>query len=148
MTQILESNLQLLVIDDDPVITMLTAMMLRSIDSSATVSCFSKPASEIKDIISLITNTKKRTIAFLDINMPDMNGWDVLDAIAEKTNNQLPPGTRVYILSSSISTSDKLRAYSNQLISGYFEKPLLHEDLSNLIFGDHVASMDRLWVGN
>ncbi len=80
--------------------------------------------------------------------MPDMNGWDVLDAIAKKTNNQLPPGTRVYILSSSISTSDKLRAYSNRLISGYFEKPLLHEDLSNLIFGDHVASMDRLWVEN
>ena len=137
-----------MVIDDDPVITMLTAMMLRSIQSSATVSCFSNPASEIDDIISLITNTNKRTIAFLDINMPDMNGWDVLDAIAKKTNNQLPPGTRVYILSSSISTSDKLRAYSNRLISGYFEKPLLHEDLSNLIFGDHVASMDRLWVEN
>lgn len=148
MTQSPKRDLQLLVIDDDPVITMLSAMMLRSIDSNATVSCFSKPANEIGDIISLLTDDKKRTIAFLDINMPDINGWEVLDAISKMTNNQLPATVRIYILSSSISTSDKLRAYSNQLISGYFEKPLLQEDLSNLIYGDHVASMDRLWEEN
>ncbi len=148
MTPIPKRDLQLLVIDDDPVISMLSAMMLRSIDRTATVSCFSKPAHEITDIISLLSDDKKRTIAFLDINIPDMNGWEVLDAIAEKTNKELPATTRIYLISSSISTSDKLRAYSNQLISGYFEKPLLHEDLSNLIFGDLVASMDGLWEEN
>jgi hypothetical protein len=52
------------------------------------------------------------------------------------------------MLSSSIDTSDKVKAYSNPLISGFFEKPLLQEDLRNLLFGQHVASMDRLWVEN
>ena len=80
--------------------------------------------------------------------MPEMNGWEVLDVIAGTTSGKLPTNVRIYVLSSSINTTDKLKAYSNPLVSGYFEKPLLQEDLRNLLFGEHVASMDRLWIEN
>jgi CheY-like chemotaxis protein len=148
MTDTPANDLRLVVIDDDQVILTLTSMMLRSIDKTAEVSCFAKPARDINDILMLVTNTSMRTIIFLDINMPDMNGWEVLDHIARSTSDKLPDNVRIYMLSSSIDTSDKVKAYSNPLISGFFEKPLLQEDLRNLLFGQHVASMDRLWVEN
>jgi CheY-like chemotaxis protein len=148
MTDNSSNDLRLVVIDDDQVILTLTSMMLRNVDKSAEVSCFSKPAGDINEIVKLVTGATKRTIIFLDINMPDMNGWDVLDVIAQATSGKLPDNVRIYMLSSSINTSDKVKAYSNPLISGFFEKPLLQEDLRNLLFGEHVASMDRLWVEN
>ncbi len=148
MTDTPSNDLRLVVIDDDQVILTVTSMMLRNIDKTAEVSCYAKPASDINDILTSVTNTSRRTIIFLDINMPDMNGWDVLDVIAQATSGKLPDNVRIYMLSSSINTSDKVKAYSNPLISGFFEKPLLQEDLRNLLFGEHVASMDRLWVEN
>lgn len=148
MTDTPSNELRLVVIDDDQVVLTLTSMMMRSIDKSAQISCFSKPARDINDITTLVANATHRTIIFLDINMPEMNGWEVLDVVAGATSGKLPTNVRIYVLSSSISTSDKLKAYSNPLISGFFEKPLLQEDLRNLLFGEHVASMDRLWVEN
>ncbi|MBL7689981.1 MAG: response regulator [Flavipsychrobacter sp.] len=148
MTDTSANDLRLVVIDDDQVILTLTSMMLRTIDKCAEISCFSKPARDINEIVTLVTNATKRTIIFLDINMPDINGWEVLDVIAHATAGKLSDNVRIYMLSSSINTSDKVKAYSNPLISGFFEKPLLQEDLRNLLFGEHVASMDRLWVEN
>lgn len=148
MTDTPANDLRLVVIDDDQVILTLTSMMLRSIDKTADISCFSKPARDINEIVALITNATKRTIIFLDINMPDINGWEVLEVIAQASAGKLSDFVRIYMLSSSINTSDKVKAYSNPLISGFFEKPLLQEDLRNLLFGEHVASMDRLWVEN
>jgi CheY-like chemotaxis protein len=148
MTDTPSNDLRLVVIDDDQVILTVTSMMLRNIDKTAEVSCYAKPARDINDILTSVTNTSRRTIIFLDINMPDMNGWEVLDHIARSTADKLPDNVRIYMLSSSINTSDKVKAYSNPLISGFFEKPLLQEDLRNLLFGEHVASMDRLWVEN
>ena len=148
MTDTPSNNLRLVVIDDDQVVNTLTSMMMRSIDKGAQISCFSKPARDINDIMTLVANATQRTIIFLDINMPEMNGWEVLDVIASTTSGKLPTNVRIYVLSSSINTTDKLKAYSNPLVSGFFEKPLLQEDLRNLLFGEHVASMDRLWVEN
>lgn len=148
MTDTSANDLRLVVIDDDQVILTLTSMMLRNIDKTAEVSCYSKPGRDINEIVTLATKAVKRTIIFLDINMPDMNGWEVLEVIAKATSDKLPDNVRIYVLSSSINTSDKVKAYSNPLISGFFEKPLLQEDLRNLLFGEHVASMDRLWVEN
>jgi len=148
MTDTPSNNLRLVVIDDDQIVLTLTSMMMRSIDKGAQISCFSKPARDINEILAIVANATQRTIVFLDINMPDMNGWEVLDVVAKTTSEKLPDNVRIYVLSSSINTSDKVKAYSNPLISGFFEKPLLQEDLRNLLFGEHVASMDRLWIEN
>lgn len=148
MTDTPSNNLRLVVIDDDQIVLTLTSMMMRSIDKGAQISCFSKPAKDINEIVAIVANATQRTIVFLDINMPDMNGWEVLDVVAKTTSEKLPDNVRIYVLSSSINTSDKVKAYSNPLISGFFEKPLLQEDLRNLLFGEHVASMDRLWIEN
>ena len=62
-------------------------------------------------------------VIFLDINMPVLSGWDVLNSFknfTEITKEQFI----IYILSSSIASEDKERAANSPLVTGYIEKPL------------------------
>ncbi|WP_258097811.1 response regulator [Marinoscillum pacificum] len=65
----------------------------------------------------------------LDINMPGMSGFELLDAMREKQLN-----TQVIMLSSSISDTDIVESYTYQNVVGYEVKPLKKE-VFNHLFG-------------
>ena len=137
----------MLLVDDDKFFTLMAKTMVTKTGLHSSPKAFENGFVALEYLKNNYTPQEKYLI-FLDINMPDMNGWEVLDVVAKTTSEKLPDNVRIYVLSSSINTSDKVKAYSNPLISGFFEKPLLQEDLRNLLFGEHVASMDRLWIEN
>ena len=81
----------------------------------------------IKDNYPLAEGVK--TILLLDINMPVLNGWNVLDKLKDmKLGNFV-----TYMLTSSIDLKDKEKAENNLLVSGFIEKPLDLEPFSALI---------------
>ncbi|MDN3586004.1 response regulator [Pedobacter aquatilis] len=58
---------------------------------------------------------------FLDLNMPQMNGWDVLEALSSlDTEIQM----EVYILSSSVDVKDRERSRNYPMVQDYILKPL------------------------
>jgi two-component system chemotaxis response regulator CheY len=63
---------------------------------------------------------------FLDVEMPEMNGWDFLDKL-EAIQETLAKKSIIYINSSSDEHSDK--AISHPLVKGYFRKPIEHSKL-------------------
>ena len=67
-------------------------------------------------------------IIFLDINMPEMNGWDFLDHFAQ-LDAEIREGVQIYMLSSSQNEGDLLKASNNSLVSGFLHKPLSIEAL-------------------
>ncbi|GAB4328199.1 MAG: response regulator [Flammeovirgaceae bacterium] len=60
-------------------------------------------------------------IIFLDLNMPLMDGWEFLEALAKK---DIATKINIFICSSSIDITDKERASAHPLIKSYIEKPL------------------------
>lgn len=68
-------------------------------------------------------------IILLDLNMPEMNGWDFLDEY-QKLNI---PKASVYILTSSLDTRDKLKSKEYDVVKGYFDKPLKNHYISEII---------------
>lgn len=70
----------------------------------------------------------KNLIVLLDINMPVMNGFEFL---AELRNDPALRSTVVFVLSTSDSVSDRLRAYDS-IIAGYMVKSSLGPQLANL----------------
>jgi CheY-like chemotaxis protein len=70
-------------------------------------------------------------IIFLDINMPKMNGWEVLNALnemGEKANRSM-----VVMLSTSQTPEDKQKAMAYPFVQGYLQKPLTEEALAEVV---------------
>ena len=65
-------------------------------------------------------------VMFLDINMPVLNGWDLLDKLQGKDNQDQSP---IFIVSSSINENDRKRAHTHKLVKGYIEKPITESKL-------------------
>ena len=57
----------------------------------------------------------------LDLDMPLMDGWGFLDAVAGLA---LPHPLRVFVLTSSIYVEDQEKALGYKIVQGFFTKPL------------------------
>jgi CheY-like chemotaxis protein len=120
------------VIDDDITNSLICQTLLRIVFPNKEIQTFLRPQDGL-DFISSYQEEKDEveTVLFLDINMPVLSGWDVLDIFAE-----FPDAVKgqfsIYMLSSSIATEDKQKASANALLSGFIEKPLTVNQLKSM----------------
>ncbi len=68
-------------------------------------------------------------VIFLDINMPEINGWEFLSLFE---NVKLPNPPNIVVMTTSVSPSDMEKASSNPLVMEFHNKPLTAEYLKNL----------------
>ncbi|MDF9799737.1 CheY-like chemotaxis protein [Catalinimonas alkaloidigena] len=68
-------------------------------------------------------------IILLDLNMPEMNGWDFLEEYRKLPVHK----ANVYILTSSLDTRDKLRSKEYEAVKGYFDKPLKSNYIAEIV---------------
>lgn len=125
-------------IDDDHVTNMLNRFYLEEHFPHVQIQLFGKAKVALED---LVNNRSYPDFIFLDLNMPEMNGWEFLDALmlSEATSNTFP---QIYILSSSLDPSDRLRAANNSYVKGFLSKPLEAVDLQFL--NQEVAPLKRV----
>jgi CheY-like chemotaxis protein len=113
-----------IVIDDDPVNNKICERCIKIRFPGANIRTFLDPIDGIAHLKEVYSSPEaNNAILFLDINMPNLSGWDVLEKIAE-----LPGDTKAhfktFILSSSVADEDKQKAYNNPLVAGFVEKPI------------------------
>jgi CheY-like chemotaxis protein len=68
------------------------------------------------------------SVIFLDIRMPDMDGFDFLNAFSGLPEH-VKLHTQVVMLSSSSFVDDRLRAEAHSCVTGYISKPLTEKTL-------------------
>ena len=89
---------------------------------------FTDPLLGLEHLVSSLERDSSKTILFLDINMPVLTGWEVLNKLKEREQKILEPLT-VYILSSSIDPQDMNLATTYSMVEGFISKPLTtHKD--------------------
>lgn len=71
-------------------------------------------------------------IVFLDLNMPMMDGFQLLNAF-EKFNTEFKDEIKFVILTSSQEMKDRIEAKKHNRIIGYLNKPLTSEDVNYLL---------------
>jgi CheY-like chemotaxis protein len=69
-------------------------------------------------------------VIFLDINMPEMNGWDFLAKF-----DQYNLGSKVFMLTSSIDPNDITKCVEFKSVAGYLNKPLKQKDIHQMLNG-------------
>jgi CheY-like chemotaxis protein len=122
-----------IVVDDDYINNFLCQEYILLVAPAANVITFTHPRECIAYIRGkYIPGAQIDTIVFLDINMPVINGWEVL----EEFNNfpdELQQHLKIYILTSSVAEEDKELAINNPLVSGFYEKPLSIPILKSIV---------------
>src|SRR5690606_39298317 len=85
-----------LLIDDDPVLNLISQRMIKNIDADITVHTFLNG----KDALDYLTENftpSRYYVILLDINMPVLNGWQFLDAFKKIEPLQQHANFEIYI---------------------------------------------------
>ncbi|MCA1750674.1 MAG: response regulator [Flavobacteriales bacterium] len=119
---------RILLVDDDPVYTMIMRKSLQMQNISAHCESFDNGLSAVEYFRERY-NEDELNLIFLDINMPILDGWGFLDRIE---NFASPENVGVIVVSSSVNEKDVQRSKSSRLVIDFLIKPVLREHLEML----------------
>lgn len=123
---------RIIIIDDDNIVTTICKYLIKKHLPEMEVASFLSPLKGVEYIKEEYTSLPVKSILLLDINMPGMNGWEVLDELDKLDSAVVNPLT-VYMFSSSISMDDKKQSLDHPLVLDFIEKPLTIEKLQQII---------------
>ena len=117
-----------LLIDDDPISLFLTERLIKIGGFITAVTSFDSPVEALAFLQQQLLASRSSIVVLLDLNMPVLNGWQFLDALAPHEIS-LQDQCRIYLLTSSVAPLDATRAKDHALVTRLIHKPL---DISEL----------------
>jgi two-component system, NarL family, nitrate/nitrite response regulator NarL len=119
-----------LLIDDSDIDLFIQRRFLEVYDFSNQLISY-KSASEALNWLRNINGQDPPEVIFLDLNMPELDGFDFLESF-----NALPEkvisSTRIVVLTSSNSSQDRDLAFENKNVIQFITKPLKQSDIETL----------------
>lgn len=126
---------KVLLIDDDDIVNSINKVIIKHAKFAEEVISITT----VSDAIDFLNQADKQgelpEVIFLDLNMPDRNGWDFME---EFSKIEIQDRTKIVMLTSSISIKDEARASSSEDIAAFISKPLSPELLEK-IYDTHLA---------
>lgn len=110
-------------VDDDKVQHMINKRILLKINPNLDLNFFESPNLALNWLTE-----NKADILLLDINMPEMKGWELLNCLEEKGIN-----IEVKMLTSSVAPEDLEKSKNYGQVSGFLIKPLKEEAVEEFI---------------
>ena len=113
-----------IIVDDDYTNNFLCTKIIQLVLNEVKIHTFLTPEEGLQFFESSQQITEISSgVLFLDINMPTMSGWEFLEHF-EKLDENVKHKIKVFILSSSVDSRDKRKAFTYGSVSDYIIKPL------------------------
>jgi CheY-like chemotaxis protein len=128
-----DKNELIWVVDDDPVFKLIFSMTLKRVPKTFDLEEFKSGQAARDNFLKLVESTRPLPeYIFLDINMPEINGWQFLESAVDGNvdRSTLPS---IFIVSSSINPEDKELAGQNEYVADYLTKPIDEKQLAKLL---------------
>lgn len=120
--------LRCVIIDDDRIVGMLHRMVLVRAGFCASPIVCEKGSEGLRHLLEHQPE-RVASLVFLDLHMPQMTGWEILDALEKHT---LDAPVYVVIVSSSVDPADIARAQHYPMVINFLSKPLTTKRLDEL----------------
>ena len=110
-------------IDDDPTQNLLNRIVLKQVNPDWTIREFNSAERAYNEL-----GKSKPDLIFLDINMPGMNGLELLNEVSKSKMD-----LNVIMLTSSVTTEEIKKSLSYEQVINYFIKPIKRERVHSLV---------------
>ncbi|GAB4232759.1 MAG: response regulator [Ekhidna sp.] len=117
---------KVLLIDDDDIVNSINSVIIKHAKFAREVVAYTTVAAAIAYLSEVETPPE---VIFLDLNMPNLNGWDFMDEFGKTSRKGR---TKVVMLTSSISLKDEKKAKTLDDVAAYISKPLSPELLKQI----------------
>jgi CheY-like chemotaxis protein len=123
----------IMIIDDDELFLSLTELIFEDCPYLERIYCMSSPFAAREHLESCVADgVPFPEVIFVDIKMPKMNGFEFADLYTRQYADNYP-GTKLVMLSSSISSKDKSKGLEIPAVKDFIEKPLTEQSLMRLL---------------
>lgn len=116
----------ILLVDDDYTTNLFNSLIIKRGKIAKNVVDVNSGEKAIDYLLSL--NNELPDIVLLDINMPVMNGWEMLDYLQEINEPRLQK-VKIFMLSASVNPDDVKKSKEYKYVYGYIPKPLKVDSL-------------------
>ena len=119
---------KVLLIDDDEIVNSINQVIIKHAKFAEEVVAITGVEEAIEFLKSASKTGSVPEVIFLDLNMPDRNGWDFMDEF----NLLEIEKSKIVMLTSSISLKDERKAKTSNDIAAFVSKPLSPEMLNDI----------------
>ena len=124
---------KVLCVDDDPITLMLCKKVIERVNYTKEVNTAKNGEDALEYFSELkINEIEPPELVLLDLNMPIMNGWELLDKYLELEFNLIFTKTKFIVLSSTIDPSDIEKSKSYPMVIYFISKPITKDILAEL----------------
>lgn len=123
-----QATLEILIVDDDKVLQLLHARSVKDCHTGHPVTIVEGG----EHALDHIENNKKvfqNFLVLLDLNMPGMNGWELLEECRIRNLQNV----YIVIVTSSIRSEDKFRIFDFPQVLAYCEKPFSKNKMQEIL---------------
>jgi CheY-like chemotaxis protein len=123
---------KILIIDDSQIDLPVSALLLKNKFHNAEIHLASSAATGLEWLLEHHDEFGEGLIILLDVRMPDMDGFEFLNAY-ELLPEEIKSNTKIIMLSSTLDPSDIQKANKNKYVKTVLNKPLPVSDLMNIL---------------
>jgi response regulator RpfG family c-di-GMP phosphodiesterase len=123
-----------IIIDDDIISNMVSSKIIKNALGEVEINTFHLPSSGLEFIKEKYSGLNKPgySILFLDVDMPEMSGWEFLEQL-NLLDKKIRDHIRIIMFSASLDVRVAEKAMRNKSVSQFIPKPL-RSDLIERLF--------------